>query len=262
MGTQCPQCSTMVDTEFGMAQCPSCQSVFYVNLDGSVKVSDETPDPSAELEAFSSQPEDVASPEPGNFDAVEFDPNLDEINSTGEEEPSSEDSPWGAPAWDDSPVSEPVETLSEEVEESVDFPVNEAVDSWEQVETPQEEPIPAIDNSWGVEEPEPVNEGPKNLESLREEVVDYGNSEVSSAKTGILLYNLKIQGLDTAKEKEILRDVLSDKKLLLSVESLFSAITNGELVIDGLNPVKASMIVSGLYNTGLDVTWSQEAINE
>ena len=115
-----------------------------------------------------------------------------------------------------------------------------------------------VASSW---EEEPVAE-PQGIEELRENVVSFGNSEVSSAKSGVLLYCLFVSGLDTKEDRKILREVLEDRKLLLSTEEVFRTLREGTVKIENLNPIKAAVIVSSLYNSGLEVSWRQIGILE
>ena len=57
-------------------------------------------------------------------------------------------------------------------------------------------------------------------------------------------------------------DILSNRQLMLSVEDLIKEIDDGKLVIESLNPVKASVLVSELEMSGMEVSWTQGAINE
>jgi hypothetical protein len=170
----------------------------------------------------------------------------------------------GEPSWDSSEE----EISFEENEEQVPTPIQE--ETFEEPEesfSPQEESVSEVndleyeDSDDSVLEPIPSKKI-DSKESFLAEVIDFANSDESAARDGILQYRLLIEGIDTSEEKSILREVLSDRKLLLSVEDLMAEVHEGNLEITGLNPIKASVIVAGLFNTKLKIKWSQSAINE
>ena len=56
---QCPQCEASIDSGFGILNCPKCNILLIVDLDGTVQIaggSDEVPEPALPL------PPDMARP--------------------------------------------------------------------------------------------------------------------------------------------------------------------------------------------------------
>lgn len=93
-----------------------------------------------------------------------------------------------------------------------------------------------------------------------EDVVAFGNSELSSGKSGSLVYDLYLADVDHAEIKESIRLELSDKKLLLNVDALMNSIQDGKLIIRGLSSVKAALLVNRLQHLDIEIQWKQNEI--
>ena len=311
MAVQCPQCSAESNIDFGMAQCDSCQAVFYVNLDGSVSVSDGSSDVPVEepsLQTFHSV-EDLQH----SIDAEQRKPDFANTNSPDQDWANQQS--WnnnaGQENWsaDSSahPLDEFIEFPQAEQESAenqdqaviqddtasapfsseftqVPFEQESAMGAEDLYAEPQQDLVEDTTVDYSVEEEEAFVEASSeqayeephkdleavdNVEELRkspqehlQEVVDFGNSDKSQARHGILYYNLMIEGIDTSEERRALMDILSNRQLMLSVEDLIKEIDDGKLLIESLNPVKASVLVSELEMSGMEVSWTQGAINE
>lgn len=67
----CPRCSTKLDVDFGMITCPSCNSVVFVEFDGTAKVSDgEDQTRSRAAEQISEQEATLPEPDMSAFDTA------------------------------------------------------------------------------------------------------------------------------------------------------------------------------------------------
>lgn len=293
MGIACPQCSSNVDIDFGMAQCSQCQAVFYVNIDGSISRSEDMeqapeevssqqegsthldPDPVVENQIFEnehpaevpSQTEEQNNDWGGNWDQQSNDVVSETASSTEWDQPEANPDGWGVAS---DPIDNPQEqgndfSVSSNDQESFavveDNVSNQIIEEDFSSQENQLESVSSgeVESDWSADE---FADGPSSAREMIEEVVEFGNSEVSGAREGIISYNLLIQGIDTSQERGLLRDVLEDRKLMLSVEELLAEVNEGRLLIRNLNPVKASVIVAGLHNSGLNVEWSQHALNE
>lgn len=268
MGIACPQCGTQTDVDFGMAQCSNCQAVFYVNIDGSTNQSDDkVSEAIAPEENFSEMPiESESSPENSNLenDNQSWSGGWEE-NSV--EEPVSSDSgnSWGV----SSSVEENSEVNQWESEEVIKpDEVNQASNNNEipedvvPIDSVEQEDFESIDSENATWSSDSIQTGDMSASDMINDVVEFGNSEDSGAREGIISYNLLIKGIDTSVERALIHEVLEDRKLMLSPEELMLEIDNGELLIEKLNPVKTAVIVAGLHNSGLKVLWSQHALNE
>ncbi|MFZ4404100.1 MAG: hypothetical protein ACOYOK_08370 [Pseudobdellovibrionaceae bacterium] len=86
------------------------------------------------------------------------------------------------------------------------------------------------------------------------DVVEFGNSV---NQQGPITYNIYIEGLDSAEVLNQFRDAIDDVKFSLQPEEVLSRIQNGKLVLEGLNPIKTSVIVARLQLLPLQVRFQQ-----
>lgn len=119
-----------------------------------------------------------------------------------------------------------------------------------------------------VEEAAPVYEMPTyeepaapapEAENVFADVVDYGNSEQSS---GPMAYTLTIQGLELAETFELLREAVTDSKFGWDGADLMSQVNKGELILKGLTPTKASILINRIKYLPIGLSWKQEVYGE
>ncbi|RYZ71914.1 MAG: hypothetical protein EOP05_11565 [Proteobacteria bacterium] len=91
---------------------------------------------------------------------------------------------------------------------------------------------------------------------------EFANSEVSSGRDGPLLFRVILQGIDTKEIREIIREVLNDDRFRLDSVAIMARVSKGKLVIDGLSPVKASILVTRIKKLPVTIRWEQYAITE
>ncbi len=94
------------------------------------------------------------------------------------------------------------------------------------------------------------------------EIATFGNQEKSSADTGILLYEVQITGIDTLEMRKSLLDILRDPKFRWNVDSLENSITSGALLLQGLTPIKASILIKKIRHLDLEIRWRQGSVYE
>lgn len=116
---ECPKCSTKLDADFGMITCPSCNSVVFVEFDGSAKVADSESGTGAtrsRAAEVSAEPE-VGLPPP-DFSAFD-DAFAQELVNPGDisqaQEPSSELFQIETPEPAQVPLDSPMVPVSSEV---------------------------------------------------------------------------------------------------------------------------------------------------
>lgn len=267
----CPVCQKgleIADKHFGtLFSCPHCRAVFYIGWDGTPEVGHHEPDPVAEegspAEAPAADEEWRPSedPAPWGGQTVERSP-----------EPAAPEEP---PAW--TPPENPPEFAP------VEPPPSEP--SWSAPETPAAEFAPPAEVATefaAVEEaPEAITETPMAEESAPEpynfdqplgapsaptvtdsgdfsEVTSYANSE---AATGPISYLIVVRGLELADTFEKLREALTDSRFGWDVEEVMSRVRSGELTLKGLNPTKASILVSRIKYLPVELEWKQEVFS-
>lgn len=127
---QCPKCSTKLDIDFGMITCPNCESVVFVEFDGTAKVADQeqiTRSQAAEQIPSETSPEafpgvDLPEPDLSAFDnamaaevSAEFSENVFQIEPevalpsevvSVTSEPVSPDDPLGVSGYANSEYSQ------------------------------------------------------------------------------------------------------------------------------------------------------------
>jgi hypothetical protein len=93
-----------------------------------------------------------------------------------------------------------------------------------------------------------------------EDVVEFGNQELPSQGSGGLVYDLDIEGIDTAENRKQLLDAISDSRLGLDSKALIETIDKGSLKIPELNPVKAAVILARLRPFSFQIRWSSKQL--
>lgn len=114
----------------------------------------------------------------------------------------------------------------------------------------------AVESLAQVSEPAPVDS------SSFEDVINFSNSSVSTAKDGRILFNVFITGVDTKDIRALVREALEDQRFLWQVDGLMSSIKDGALEMRNLNPVKASVLVNRLKHLPIEISWHQVSITE
>lgn len=92
------------------------------------------------------------------------------------------------------------------------------------------------------------------------DVVDFANTEQPAPGSGVLVYDVKIGGIDTVEIREELASCLNDKRLHLDADHLLSQVKNGILTLSALHPVKATVILSRLKHMPLKIIWSSRQL--
>jgi hypothetical protein len=133
-----------------------------------------------------------------------------------------------------------VENSAPPLEDFVPVP-SEFVEMNSQIETADQSPLP-IDDPLGLNA--------------------YANSEFSQAKDGPLSYTLLIEGLDSKELRDSLRQALSDSRFAWDADQIMTTVRNGELRIETVTPVKASVLVGRLKRLPLKIQWEQNVVTK
>ncbi|PIS10642.1 MAG: hypothetical protein COT73_08200 [Bdellovibrio sp. CG10_big_fil_rev_8_21_14_0_10_47_8] len=206
MGVGCPLCSYILEQDFGIMTCPSCQTVFSVDIDGQIELNQEPAGDS------------VTS---GSADPI---PTADEfLNPQGSNEYQDQ---WMST---ETPSTEPAEVLLENNESTVE--------DMEVLPEPEEVYLPSE---------------PETLQSARD-------SLATSSDGSPLSYTVTIESIDGKELRAQLLDALSDSRFQWDVRELNERIKKGRLVLENLNPVKASLTISRLRDLPVKIHWRQSA---
>ncbi len=94
------------------------------------------------------------------------------------------------------------------------------------------------------------------------DVAEFGNSDVSVGREGVLRYNLFILGIDTNDIREEIKSVLNDEKFLWDANKIISSVEDGKLVIRDVSAVKSALLLQRLRAVPVQVRWEQYAIHQ
>lgn len=269
---QCTQCNSELDEDFGLVTCQNCGAQLLIEMDGQV------------VDASSSQPEGQSSLDVNELetsDNVAFSANkeltqnmLSDLESESNQLDSFQD-------FNNFQIDEPEESEESHQpneaaeyrgdEQQIDEPEPQALDNFLEFDNSEENIDTALDNQEVAEsedEPEPVtinaqwpdhsNVGEsQNSANVMQEIQEYANSEESALDQGPLLYDLRIQGIDTKELRNQVLEHLSDSQLGIEAEQL--KIDQGCLILDSLNPVITSVIVQRIKALPVIVDWRQHA---
>ncbi len=120
-----------------------------------------------------------------------------------------------------------------------------------------------LDDATTAPSPEAPIEVPVPRETpsaVFQDVVDFGNVDQPASGHGALVYDLKIQGVDTLEIRDEVSLCLTDSRLQLDVTALMKQIQKGVLQIKQINPVKASVILTRMRHLPLKISWSSQQL--
>ena len=244
-GPQCPKCGAFLKDDYGMVTCAKCGTISMVDMDGVARLDEndalEAVDPIPPREATYVLPPDLAPPtsDEGGF---AFPPVDDSV------EPSSF-APSALPDLAPEPQSEPDSVGGAEFVAETEPP------------PPAEELN--MDQILGYQDPaesrEPVELGapgdPLGINA-------FANSEVSQAKDGLLVFKLRISGIDSKEIRESLREAIEDARFSWDTNAIMTRINKGHLVIENVSPVKATILINRIKRLPVKIRWEQYAITQ
>ncbi len=220
----CPSCGASVSADFGMVTCTACDSVFMIEIDGSV-----------------TQPSDEPQPEADSYEA-----SADEPLSYEESSPAAtEDYSSVAPVEEQASDEESLEMSSQEMRDEV--PAED--------EAPQESEY-SEDFLHSLDGDDPAEDEPEDPKDPLG-VTRFDGAEASQLVDGPYYYDVRVQGIDTAVLKQQVVELLSDKRLNWSPEEIKKMIKMGQLTLENLNPVRAVLVVLKLQALDVDIEWDQ-----
>lgn len=244
----CPKCQSPTVDDFGLVTCSSCGTSLMIGMDGNVSLASDGAKSDANFDV-SEQLSNALSKEALGESLV------GEVEESGTENKDmfSED-------------NEPEEFFGDEnieVEDALMPPGDEAAeDSLENTSFS----YPVMENSGqgavlDVADATPAKSADLSGESF-EDVVEFGNSDDSTWGEGNLRYKVLISGLDSNDIRRSVREIISEPQFKWDAQTMFAQIDKGELVIQGINPVKASELIKKLRVLSIDVSWEQYVLQQ
>lgn len=252
---KCPRDGTQIDIDYGMATCPTCGVILFIDMDGEAMIGSQVPGAQApKLESS-----DLEVP----YNQTPFD---EPVGSSGTS-PGFQPPALGLDSGVDALAAlNPIESESLDPEPPELAPV-EAL----QTETPGEpidsdmnmnqflgyEPAPEVSGQDMMVQPEPIG-GPGDPLGI----ADYANSEFSQAKDGPFLFRLIISGIDSKELRESLRESMEDSRFAWDTDELLKSISKGELHIRNVSPVKATILINRIKRLPVKIRWEQYPVTQ
>ena len=197
--------------------------------------------------------EDVIEAAEGSGDYGDF--LMDEMNAEdqgGEAADSSMESFEPAEVEEEVSYEEPAGEVEEAQFEEIDLdtPIGAQSDDYQEEEPAEEQEEVDMFASDQVSSEDPIGD-----------IESFANSEESMNFEGPLAYDLVISQIDTAEMRTMVQEALDDRRFIWDIKEVVAAIEGGVLYLTGLNPVKASIIISRLKTMDVKFQWRQSAVN-
>ena len=130
------------------------------------------------------------------------------------------------------------------------------------VPEPETEPELPLQPTYEAVETPVENWQLNSTEEALAEVADFGNQDNVYQQEGPLSYIVTLSGIDSSDLQDRVKEVLTDKRLVLDMERLLPELKKGKLKITGLSPVKTYVLVSKIYDLPIAVEWEQHVLSE
>lgn len=261
MAALCPQCGAELgkDTnlDFGMATCPSCQAVVFIDIEGNAHAQAAGEDHSAGVSDHGGQSDNFSS-HPDAFPMVDDQQFSTQSTHQQNIEAQSELETDFVPPQ----IEPPPEFEAQNQEQAVDFahqgesPEGTGLASEEYHELNMDAGQSALASTASAEQ---IRGNENHFDAGASADSGQGLSEFANAdvQKGSLSYNLIISGIDTFEIRKQLKDALSASQFQWDVDALLAQIVDGVLEIKQINPVKASRAVEAVKDLSITVRWTQ-----
>lgn len=237
-------CNQKIEANFGMVQCPQCQSVLFIDFSGNIVIGGADV-ASEEQEQLNSS---VAQPPPFYFESPSgHNPSLTEEEGDAGfslELPAAEEV-FSPTQKEDTDVGIIELTKNEYSEVKGNHELSDAP-FWDQ---PASE---AQDNEYESLPPQQHYEINQNPGAVSHQE---SSATPSAFSAGSMNYKIQIKGIDSSSLRQSILNTFKDKRLGLVSDEIKGKIDQGELIIMGLNPVKASMIMNTLKDLPIEINW-------
>lgn len=216
----CPICNNSIDASFGMIQCSNCQTVLFVDFGGNVIIGGNDEGSLGESDQSLEPIQDIELPQTDYSEVIVPE--------------GVEADPFPEPALTD---WEPIPAENQEPE-AIESQIDD--DKFEH---------PVVEPNFSSETPVFQSDTPQAL----------NQPPIISSGTKATQLKMIIDGIDVSSLRRGVLEVLQDHRLGLVRDELAGGIKDGRLVINGLNPVKASFIMNSLKGMALEIKWEMYA---
>lgn len=248
---QCPSCLAEVMEDFGSTECENCGAQLLIHMDGRIETMPIAED--AEIPQGTSphsetiyRPTDEPHEDNADF-AMNAAGDVDDVDNGDEN--YIDDELQEAPQHEEEELSKPSEP-SFIMDEFESEPLVEKPDIFADPESSSDEEVPQVFTRETSDSPD------------LSDIAQFGNSETSSGRDGVLRYLLNIQGIDTVDVREAFREALTDRKFLWDTDQILRSIRNGEVQIPNVTASKAYILITRLRTLPVKVKWEQYAVHQ
>lgn len=271
----CPKCGTDIGSEDGFVVCPGCQSMLYA-MDGVVQT-DNSEESKSEVYNSKENNSEYKKTEYKSSDDKNSEYKNSDVDTAGalgssellfQEAADSlkiESAIESKELLNDIPVSESAadvldidlnqgsdpsnlsgEILTQNNESHYDFdnPMSSIFDT-----PPTKEETNQSASSFNFNE-----NTQENLQVNLNEIAEFGNNEnvISS-----VVYDLFLQEINSAEQRQLIKEALTDSRFKLSPEQSVDRIIKGNLILKNLDPMTTHIIVQRLKDSNIQINWSQ-----
>jgi hypothetical protein len=230
----CPRDGAIIEVDYGMATCPVCGVMLFIDMDGVAQLGAD-----AEAPAL-----------PNTDEELEFS-EVTQVRDEFEDQPAAVEPEFQEMSMDPMELDSPITSDENVVPKPADLPIEAVPLNLEEYA------------SGGAFAGDPSStQNPVGSPGDPLGIQDYANSEISSAKGGPTLIRLLISGIDTKEIRESLREAITDSRFGWDVDAIMNSIAKGELRIENVSPVKASIAVNRIKRLPVRIRWEQYAVTQ
>ncbi|AFX99976.1 hypothetical protein [Bdellovibrio bacteriovorus] len=255
----CPSCHQPVeilDKHLGtLFTCSHCNAVFFVDWNGQPELAQHEPEPETPAESFSEPAQSFQNGTDfqGGQEFVPYTPDNSIPEQSYQDQPYSSDPQYAEQAYE--PSQDP----------GMNAPPQDNVSYSEPVEVPGDVP-PAEEapydfsqtldsvNSQPMAEPAPMSSDTADFS----DVTDFANADTA---VGPLAYTVTIDGIESSRLVTQLREAMTDSRFGWDVTDLLSHVGGGRLVLRGLTPAKASVLINRIKYLPFKISWRQDVLS-
>ncbi len=235
--------------------CPHCSSVYYINFDGLPELAQSEPEiqPGPPSEAHN----------PSNVSSEEVHTNYSHQVEVSYPTEAPQESAYQYNEYSDATESEePVVGGNSNYEHSN----STAQDShhYDQQDSPVDnydfgQTLDQVSMGEDVASNSFSGEPTSNLDSSDfSDVVSFGNADTMA---GPLTYAVVIEGIDSAQVFHDVKEAMYDSKFGWDVNEQMAQVNRGRLVLPGLSPAKAFVLINRIKYLPLKISWRQDVLS-
>lgn len=259
----CPSCQKSVeilDKHLGtLFTCPHCNAVYFIDWNGQPEMAEHEPEPVVEPELE----QEIETPQ--SFEeGTDFEGGADFQAGTDFQNPPQQDyanySAGTGTSEEFVPHAEP--TFSGEIPQNIPEEMAPQEDPYL---APAEEIPPGteIETPYDFSQtldriPEPVTPSGTPDTADFSDVTDFANADTTA---GPLTYAVIIEGIESSHLLIQLKEAMTDSRFGWDVAEILNHIGGGRLILRGLSPAKASVLINRIKYLPFKISWRQDVLS-